>query len=128
MSIYLLIGAILNGTAFVMHTFRGDKILMDINKSGNLEKESYKITLARCGWHWGSIDLLATTILLVIINFTDFITGETILLQVLLFYFIAKAIVWFFTVAISTGMPNKFMQLWQWIFLGTMAILIYLEM
>lgn len=91
MSIPILIANILTLLAFVIHTFVGDRELK-INEpteetDGNFQKRE-KWTMARCGWHWVSFDLLFATIGLALINFTDYFDNEKTLLQILTIYFL----------------------------------------
>ncbi|GET46447.1 hypothetical protein [Capnocytophaga felis] len=65
MNIFILIANILVFLAFVIHTFMGDKELK-VNEPDKSDK-SYLIkiekwTMARCGWHWISWDLLLAAV------------------------------------------------------------------
>jgi hypothetical protein len=65
MNIAILIANILTLLAFVIHTFVGDKELK-VNEPTNETNDNFqkieKWTMARCGWHWVSFDLLFATI------------------------------------------------------------------
>jgi len=114
MNTIILIANILTLLAFVVHTFVGDKELK-VNEPTNETDDNFqkreKWTMARCGWHWISFDLLFATIGLGLINFTNYFDNEKILLQILTIYFLGYAIVWALTVAISKQFPKNYLKL-----------------
>lgn len=129
MSIAISIANLLTVLAFFIHTFTGDKELGRIrpdsdSQDSDLESETW--TMARCGWHWISFDLLFTSIGLGLINFTDYFANEKLLLQILSVYFFGYAIVWALTIAISKRFPYNYLKLGQWILLLVISGLIYL--
>ncbi|MDQ3047265.1 MAG: hypothetical protein M3R27_06930 [Bacteroidota bacterium] len=129
MNIAILIANILTLLAFLLHTFVGDKELK-VNEpaeenDGTFRKRE-KWTMARCGWHWVSFDLLFATIGLALINFSNYFENEKTLLQILWIYFLGYAIVWALTVTISKQFPKNFLKLGQWILLLVISGLIYL--
>lgn len=128
MVISLLIANILTLLAFAIHTFVGDKELK-INEPTSENDKNFqkreKWTMARCGWHWVSFDLLFATIGLGIINFTDYFDGEKTLLHILTIYFLGYAVVWIFIIAISKQFPKNYLKLGQWILLLLISGLIY---
>ena len=129
MNIPILTANILTLLAFVIHTFVGDKELKVIAPAqGNDEdyQKREKWTMARCGWHWISFDLLFATIGLGLINFTDHFENEKTLLQILTIYFFGYAVVWAFIIEISKQFPNNYLKLGQWILLMLISGLIYL--
>lgn len=93
----------------------------------NFQKRE-KWTMARCGWHWVSFDLLFATIGLGLINFTNFFDNEKTLLQILTIYFFAYAMVWVLTTAISKQFPKNYLKLGQWIVLFLISGLLYFGM
>jgi len=111
-----------------MHTFVGDKELK-VNEPTNETNENFQKreiwTMARCGWHWVSFDLLFATIGLGVINFTDFFENEKTLLQILTLYFLGYAIVWALTITISKQFSKNYLKLGQWILLFLISVLIY---
>lgn len=128
MNIPILLANILTLFAFLIHTFIGDKELRTIEpKDGVNEKDlkQEKWTMARCGWHWISFDLLFATIGLGLINFTDFLISEKMLLQLAAVYFLGYGIVWLIGIAISKKFPNNYLKLGQWILLWMISGLIY---
>ena len=128
MNIPILIANILTLLAFFIHTFMGDKELRLIEpKQDNDEKsiKQEKWTMARCGWHWISFDLLVASLGLGLINFTDYFDNAKTLLQILSIYFLGYAIVWTLTILISKQFPKNYLKLGQWILLITISGLIY---
>jgi len=119
MSIPILTANILTLLAFFIHTFVGDKELKinePIHETEHFKKRE-KWTMARCGWHWVSFDLLFATIGLGLINFTNYFDNEQTLLQILAIYFLGYAIVWALTISISKQFPKNYLKLGQWVLL-----------
>ena len=129
MNITILIANILTFLAFAIHTFVGDKemAILEPTHSNNEDlMKREKWTMARCGWHWISFDLLFATIGLGLINFTDHFENEKTLLQILTIYFFGYAVVWAFIIEISKQFPNNYLKLGQWILLMLISGLIYI--
>lgn len=129
MNTYLIIANILTGLAFLAHTFAGDKELGIIavdSEDAHWTRKQEKWTQARCGWHWVSFDLLMATIGLAIINFTNWITQEMLLVKLLSIYFAGYAVFWMLTLAISRQFPKKYLKLGQWMLLLVISGLLYL--
>ena len=124
----ILTANILTFLAFVIHTFMGDKELKiiqpNLDSEDNYQKKE-KWTMARCGWHWVSFDLLFASIGLALINFTDYFENEKTLLQILAIYFLGYAIVWALTITISKQFSKNYLKLGQWILLFLISVLIY---
>lgn len=128
MNIPILIANILTFVAFFVHTFMGDKELKLIQPSAGTDHwitKQEKWTMARCGWHWISFDLLFASIGLALINFTDVFESEKMLLQILAVYFFGYAIVWAVAIFISKPFGKNFLKLGQWILLFIISGLIY---
>lgn len=128
MSISILLANVLTLMAFLLHTFMGDRELKliepdDASDSNFLKREKW--TMARSGWHWISFDLLFATIGLGIINFTDYLPSEKLLLQILAIYFLGYGLVWLVAIAISKSFPKNYLKLGQWILLWLISGLIY---
>lgn len=125
----ILIANILTFLAFILHTFVGDKELK-INEPNEGADEDFqrreKWTMARCGWHWVSLDLLFATIGLALINFTNYFDNEKTLLQILTIYFLGYAVFWIVTIVISKQFPKNYLKLGQWMLLLIISGLIYL--
>jgi hypothetical protein len=90
----------------------------------NFQKRE-KWTMARCGWHWVSFDLLFASVGLGLINFTDYFDNEKTLLQILAIYFLGYSIVWALTIAISKQFPKNYLKLGQWILLILISGLLF---
>lgn len=128
MSTSLLIANILLLVAFFIHTFVGDKELKMIepeSEEGENWQKREKWTMARSGWHWISFDLLFATIGIGLINFSDFLENEKLLLQILAIYFWGYGMVWLIGITISKKFPQNYLKLGQWIFLWLISGLIY---
>ena len=128
MNIPILIANILTLLAFFIHTFIGDrelKIIQPLSEIDNCAEKQEKWTMARCGWHWVSLDLLFATIGLGLINFTNYFDNEKTLLQILTIYFLGYAVVWALTIVISKQFPKNYLKLGQWILLLLISGLIY---
>jgi hypothetical protein len=120
MNIALLIANVLTGLAFALHTFVGDKELKINQPAENTENFYEKIekwTMARCGWHWVSVDLLLATIGLGLVNFTNYFDSEKTILQLLAIYFFGYGTIWLFTIFISASFPKNYLKLGQWFLL-----------
>ena len=128
MNIPILISNILTFLAFVIHTFVGDRELKIIEPMDETDENFQKRgtwTMARCGWHWISFDLLFATIGLLLVNVGYFRLVETIILELLAIYFGGYAVVWALTIAISKKFPKNYLKLGQWILLLLISGLIY---
>lgn len=126
----IIIANILTLIAFLLHAFMGDRELKMIEPSTESDKEAHKQekwTMARCGWHWISVDLLLASIGLGLINFTNYFENENTLLQILAIYFLGYAVAWGLTIAISKQFPKNYLKLGQWILLLVISGLIYYE-
>ena len=107
---YLIAASVLTLLAFFVHTFVGDKelrVLEPERKKEMVKRETVIWTMSRCGWHWISFDLLFVTLGLALITFTDILTNELQLLQIISVYFFGYGIVWLITLAISKSFPNS---------------------
>ncbi|MCU0449002.1 MAG: hypothetical protein MUC97_04035 [Bernardetiaceae bacterium] len=128
MNITILLANILTLLAFILHTIVGDKELK-VNEPTENADDNYnkmeKWTMARCGWHWVSFDLLFATIGLGLINFTNYFANENTLLQILTVYFLGYAIAWALTITVSKQFPKNYLKLGQWMLLLLISGLIY---
>lgn len=128
MNIPILIANILTLLAFLVHTFVGDRELKLIEPRDQPDRKFQKRekwTMARSGWHWISLDLLFATIGLCIINFTDYLGSENLLLSILALYFLGYGFAWLTGIIISKSFPGNFIKLGQWILLWLISGLIY---
>ena len=127
MNIAIIIANVLPLLAFAVHTIAGDKELkvnepIEGTDRSILKREKW--TMARCGWHWISVDLLFATIGLGLINFTNYFDNEKILLQIMSIYFLGYTIAWVLTIAVSKQFPVNYLKLGQWILLLLIATLL----
>lgn len=128
MNIPLIIANILVGLAFVAHTFVGDKELKVLEPNAKDEQwldKQEKWTMARSGWHWVSVDLGMLTIVLLLINCTDWIPHPSLLLKGLSIYFLIYGVVWFLTITLSKSFTKNYLKLGQWMFLLLTSALMY---
>jgi hypothetical protein len=128
MDTLLFIASVLAVLAFFVHTFAGDREIHLLQPSDHTEEEvnlQEKWTMAPCGWHWISFDLLLASIVLALVNFTDYFEDSTAPLQFLSFYFFGLGTVWIFTILISRPFRGRFLKLGQWILLLLIGDLIY---
>ena len=128
LNVPILLASVLTTLAFFAHTFGGDIELRMIQPEvgiNNWAEHQQIWTMARCGWHWISFDLLLASIALILVNFTNFFESKKTVLQILSFYFLGYAIVWIVILLISKSFPDNFLKLGQWILLLTISGLIY---
>jgi len=128
MNIPILIANILTVLAFFIHTFMGDrelKIIQPPTQDNNWTTKQEKWTMARCGWHWISFDLLFASVGIALINFTNYFENEKTLLQILSFYFLGYATTWTLTIFISKKFPKNYLKLGQWLLLLAISSLLY---
>lgn len=126
---YLITASVLTLLAFIVHTFVGDKelrILEPNHAKDSIKKETVIWTMSRCGWHWISFDLLFATLGMALFTFTDILTNEIQLLQIMSLYFFGYGMVWIITLVISKSFPKNFVKLEQWILLWTISGLTFL--
>jgi len=126
MNSLLIIANALVFLTFIAHTFGGDLEYRKIEPLPDAPTR-FRIfwTMGRGAFHIVSADFLLATIGLVLINFTDYFTHPKLLLQILTVYFFAYGIAFLIALIISKKFPNSFFELWQWLLLLTIAILIY---
>jgi hypothetical protein len=127
--IFLLIANLLTFLAFLAHTIGGDMelhfIIPDPAAAG-WEEQQQMWTMARCGWHWISYDLLLVTVALSLINFTSYFSDARPILRLITLYFVGYAIVWLVVIIISPDFAGNFLKLGQWLLLAVIALLTFL--
>lgn len=127
MNFYLLIASILTTLAFFVHVIIGDREIVSIQPAKALDHKHREVwTMARGGFHWVSIDLLMTGLGMWIINFTDWLEPEILLMRIMAIYFWVNAIVWLGVIAISRSFPQNYLKLGQWILLLVIGTLLWL--
>ena len=118
--------SVLTLAACLVHTFAGDKELRRIEPeqgTNTLKQETW--TMARCGWHWISYDLLLATIVLFLLNFTTIIENRRNTLLFMQVFFFGYALVWLLTIRFSKPFAKNYIKLCQWLLLLTIALLIH---
>lgn len=124
----VLVANILTGLAFIIHTIAGDMEISSIQPEvtiANFVEKQQIWTMARCGWHWISFDLLFATIALAVVNFSNFFDNNKTILQLLCTYFFGYAVVWLIVISISDSFPNNYINLGQWLLLLSISGIIY---
>ena len=126
MNIAILIAGILCLLAFGAHAFQGDKELRQLKPSLDSEEEKKNIWLqTRSGWHWVSVDLLLSGVLLVTLAVSNLIQEKQGVLLLLSIYFLITGLVWLGTVYLSKTNNKQLFVLGQWIFCFVVSALIY---
>lgn len=125
MNIPVLIAGLLSLGAFFVHAFVGDKEYQALRPPSNgPDKNKETWVQGRSGWHWVSVDLFLTSMLLMLISETDFITAKKEFLIILSIYFFLCAIVWLSIVLSSRNTNRQIVVLGQWIFCLIMSALL----
>lgn len=127
-NIPLLTATLLTVLAFFAHTFAGDmelQLIQPARESDSWAEKQQIWTMARCGWHWISFDLLFASVGLVLVSFTRFFEHPKMVLKILAFYFAGYALVWILVLIISPSFSFNFLKLGQWILLLAISALIY---
>lgn len=127
MSIALLFANLLTFLAFLAHTFVGDQeihLLIDQQKEATRQYRS-TWTMARCGWHWVSFDLLIASVIMAVINFSDLLPEENAITLLLAIVFMAYGVIWVATILISPSFTRRFFLLGQWLLLIVIGGLLF---
>lgn len=125
MNIPVLIAGMLSLLAFFAHALVGDKeyqALKPASNSSDKNKETW--VQVRSGWHWVSVDLFLSSVLLTMIAVTDIISAKKEILVLLSIYFFICGIVWFGIVLSSRNTNKQIIVLGQWIFCLIMSSLL----
>ncbi|MGH1428620.1 MAG: hypothetical protein ACRBEE_11825 [Arenicella sp.] len=126
MNIPILIAAALCFIAFFAHAFVGDKEFKQLKPLSDSEdkiRETWVQT--RSGWHWVSVDLLLSGVLLVMIAVSDVIQAKQEVLVLLSVYYAMTGFVWISTVFFSRNHNKQLLVLGQWMFCFLVSVLIY---
>lgn len=127
MNIPILIAGLLSLLAFVVHAIVGDKEHKALRPADRASKKSKETWVqARCGWHWVSVDLLLSGVVLVLLATTEVIESKLEVSLLLGIYFFVCGVVWLVMVLISKTDDIRIMFLGQWVFCFLMSGLIYL--
>lgn len=126
MSIPILISGVLAILAFFAHAVQGDKEFRQLKPeitASKIKKQTWVQT--RGGWHWVSVDLLFTGILLILISTTNVIEHKATVAQLLSIYFFITGAVWLVTVFVSKTEKKQIFTVGQWMLCFTLSALIY---
>ena len=122
-----LIAGALTLTAFVAHVFVGARecLLFAPEPGSGQARQAWVQTLA--AFHWVSVDLLASAVLLLVIGASDALPHEPTLLLVLGGYYAACGAAYLLTVALAGGgVEGRYLKLGQWLFCFAVAALAFL--
>jgi len=126
MNIPILIAGMLCLVAFFAHAFVGDKEYRQLKPAPDSEEKIRETWVqVRSGWHWVSVDLLLSGILLITIAVSNFIQAQQEVLLLLGIYYFATGAVWLCTVFLSKNKSKQLLVLGQWIFCFIVSALIY---
>jgi len=126
MNIPILAAGLLSLFAFVVHAFVGDKEYKQLNPNSSVSDKIQEIWVqGRSAWHWLSVDLLLSGVLLILISTTELIKAKSEISFLLAIYFLICGLVWLGTILFSKQSNKQFLALGQWIFCFVMSGLIY---
>ena len=126
MNILILIAGILSLIAFFAHAFVGDKEYRLLKPEPDVDEKIKETWVqVRSGWHWVSVDLFLSGILLIILAISDIIQEKQVVLLLLSIYFFVTGLVWLGTVFLSKNNNRQLLVLGQWIFCFILSTLIY---
>lgn len=126
MNTILIIANALVFFTFLIHTFGGDQNLREIEPNADSPKRLRIFwTMGRGAFHIVSIDFLFASIGLALINFTDYFSDTTLLLNLLALYFLGYGLAFLIALIISKKFPNIYVKMWQWLLMLIIAGLIY---
>ncbi|KOY87467.1 hypothetical protein AD998_16170 [bacterium 336/3] len=112
---------------FIIHTFMGDKEYMHLEPDQTQETR-FRVywSMGRGAFHIVSADFLLATVLLGLVNFSNFFQDKTLILKLLSLYFLMYGVGFFLALAVSKKFPKIFIIMWQWILMLVISGLIYL--
>ncbi|MCU0438657.1 MAG: hypothetical protein MUC49_12170 [Raineya sp.] len=126
MNATLITANVLVFITFIIHTFVGDKEYMHLEPTQTQEAR-FRIywSMGRGAFHIVSADFLLATVLLGLVNFSNFFQDKTLILQILSIYFLLYGVGFFLALVVSKKFPNMFVIMWQWILMLVISGLIY---
>jgi hypothetical protein len=126
MNAILIIANVLVFITFIVHTFMGDKEYMHLEPDASQETR-FRIywSMGRGAFHIVSADFLLATVLLGLVNFSNFFTDKTLILKLLSLYFFLYGVGFFLALIVSKKFPKIFIVMWQWILMFVISGLIY---
>jgi len=126
MNIPIFIAGILCLVAFFAHAFVGDKEYRQLKPAPDSEDKIRETWIqVRSGWHWVSVDLLLSGVLLIILALTNIIQAKQEVCLLLSIYYFITGLVWLSTVALSKNSSKQLFVLGQWIFCFIVSALVY---
>ena len=126
MNLFALIAGLLTLLAFGAHAFVGAREFTSLDPGPTPGPARTAWVQALCGWHWVSLDLLATGILFVLIGLAEVIPDEASVLLILSVYFTLCGLVWLGTLAVSgAAVERRYLVLGQWAFCLLIAALAF---
>ncbi len=128
MNWYIFSAGIISIIAFFIHAFVGDKEYKLIlpNNEAESSKKIVSWIQGRSGWHWVSVDLLLSGIVLLLISATNYLEGEKTIALLLGIYFLVVGVTWLGIVLFSKTQNNQIVVLGQWILCFVLSGLIFL--
>ncbi|MEM8600799.1 MAG: hypothetical protein AAGF99_12840 [Bacteroidota bacterium] len=103
--------------AFGVHALVGASEFRDFAPTVSSGQARTKWLQALAGWHWVSVDLLAATVLLFVVAFTDLVAHEPTALLLLAGYFALAGVAWLGTLVVAgRGVRRRYLALGQWLF------------
>ena len=127
MNLLALIAGVVTLVAFGAHTFVGthEYRLFAPDEDAGPSRTAWVQALA--GWHWVSVGLLASAVLLLLIGCTDVIPNEPTVLAMLSGYFGLGGAAWLITLIVSgRGVRQRYLVVGQWMFCFVVAGLAFL--
>lgn len=122
----ILIAGILSLIAFFAHVFVGDKEYSQLKPEPSVDEKIKETWIqVRAGWHWVSVDLFLSGILLVLLAVSNIIQEKQAILLLLGIYFFVTGLVWLGIVLLSKNNNKQLLVLGQWIFCFIVSALIY---
>ena len=126
MNILLLISGILVLMAALIHAIVDDKECRRLEPSADSSGKGAECWMQlRSGWHWVSVDLLLSGLVLLLIATSDVIEAKKEIAVLLCIYFFVCGIAWVGTVSISMKNSKQVLSLGQWLFCFVVSGLIY---
>lgn len=126
MNTYLIIANGLTFLTFIAHTFGGDIEYKYIEPKNESPTKMQSWTMGRGAFHIVSIDFLLATTAISLINFSDFFSNKSQVIDILSLYFFGYGLAFLITLIISKRFPKMFLKLSQWLLLWVISGFIYL--
>jgi len=127
MNAILITANVLVFITFIVHTFMGDKEYQHLEPSPDQDTR-FRVywSMGRGAFHIVSADFLLATVLLALVNFSNYFSDKTLILKLLSLYFLLYGMGFFLALVVSKKFPKIFVVMWQWILMLVISGLIYL--